>query len=382
MSSKISRVTLPWLALHVVCGYLAPIAAASAGPVQAPLRANPLPSMDALFRSNAGWIGGDGVFSVPLGNGRILWLFSDSFVGRVSGGKRRDATMIHNAVAVQDSAAARPRIVVRRAADGAPVSFFEPPDHRGYFWLFHGLTTERGLWLFLLQVETTDAASTFGFRSVGTWLAHVSNPADDPLSWRVSMRKIPWSIFENARQPDRTLFFGSWVLRSGNDVYIYGVDERPGDRRMIVAAVSADRIGRFGDWRFLGPDGWTRDFCRCRGLVDGITTEFSVTPTGSVLGSGSARFLLIQSAGNLAPDILAREADSPFGPWSDARTVFTCLEPARRPGVFTYAAKAHPELSGPAGTIISYVANTSRFEDLFGHAWLYWPTFIRLSGEP
>ncbi|HEY9069239.1 MAG TPA: hypothetical protein VIV61_03225, partial [Candidatus Ozemobacteraceae bacterium] len=321
-------------------------------------------------------------FSVPLEGGRILWLFSDSIVGRVAGGKRCDAVMIHNAVAVQDHSTARPRILVRRAADGAPVSFFEPPDHRGYFWLFHGLATKRGLWLFLLQVETTDAASTFGFRSVGTWLAHIPNVADDPLSWRVAMRKIPWSIFGDSRQPDRTLFFGSWVLSIGNDVCIYGVDERPGDRRMIVATVSADRIDRFGDWRFLGPDGWTRDFRRCRGLVDGITTEFSVTPAGSVLGTDCARYQLIQSGGNLSPDILTREADSPFGPWGGARTVFICPEPARRPGVFTYAAKAHPELSGPAGTVVSYVANTSRFEDLFGQAWLYWPTFISLPMEP
>lgn len=351
-----------------------------------------MPAMDAWFRSDSGWIGGDGVFSVPLDERRILWLFSDSFVGRVAAGQRRRVTMVHNAVAIQEHAAVRPKIYLGRAPGGGPASFFDPPDHRGYFWLFHGTRTDQGLWLFLLQVETTDAASAFGFRTIGTWLAHVDNPLDAPPDWRVSMRKIPWSIFPTDRDSPtpaawqatgvkdaaRSLFFGSWVARVGDDLYIYGVDERPGQRGMIVAKVPVSRIGRFDRWRFLGPDGWGKDFRTCRTLVENITTEFSVTPIPPKRGNGSARYLLIQSAGNLLPDILAREAPSPLGPWGEARVVFTCPEPSRRQGVFTYAAKAHPELSDSGGTILSYVANSSRFKDLIEHAWIYWPRFIRL----
>ncbi len=31
-----------------------------------------------------GWTGGDGGWSVPLPDGRVLWLFGDSFLGRVA----------------------------------------------------------------------------------------------------------------------------------------------------------------------------------------------------------------------------------------------------------------------------------------------------------
>ncbi len=351
-----------------------------------------LPEMNAWFRWSRGWIGGDGVFTIPLDGGRILWLFSDSFVGRVAEGQRRRVTMVHNAVAIQKHAAARPDIFLGKAADGGPASFFDPPDRRGYFWLFHGATNHQGLWLFLIQVETTDATSAFGFRTIGTWLAHVANPHEPPPAWRVSMRKIPWGIYpsddggRSSGEPAdgdarRTLHFGSWVTRVGDELYVYGVDERLGKRGMIVAKVPVSRIGRFDRWRFLGPDGWVKDFRACRTLADDITTEYSVTPMKNVPGKGEPRYLLIQSAGNLSPDILAREGPSPVGPWSEPRVIFTCPEPARRQEVFTYAAKAHPELSDEAGTVISYVANSVQFKDLVDHAWIYWPRFIRLPAE-
>jgi len=341
-----------------------------------------LPEMNTWFQWSRGWIGGDGVFTIPLDGNRILWLFSDSFVGRVAEGQRRRVTMVHNAVAIQENTAVRPEIFLGKTAVGGPESFFDPPDGRGYFWLFHGATNHQGLWLFLIQVETTDASSAFGFRTIGTWLAHISNPHDAPPAWRVSMRKIPWKIFPTDKaggdDPGRTLHFGSWVTPVGDDLYIYGVDERPGKRGMIVAKVPVSRIGQFDRWRFLGPDGWVKDFRACRTLADDITTEYSVTPMKTGQGAEKSRYLLIQSAGNLSPDILAREAASPVGPWSEPRVIYTCPEPLRRKGVFTYAAKAHPELSRESGTVISYVANSVNFKDLIEHAWIYWPRFILL----
>src|SRR5215831_2313644 len=37
-------------------------------------------SFTELFRRTSGWIAGDGGLSVPLSDGRVLWLFGDSHV--------------------------------------------------------------------------------------------------------------------------------------------------------------------------------------------------------------------------------------------------------------------------------------------------------------
>src|SRR5262245_56405241 len=64
---------------------------------------NPLPKftaepddeMNALFQRREGWTGADGNYSVPLGQGKTLWLFSDTWVGKIESGKRVDATIVN-----------------------------------------------------------------------------------------------------------------------------------------------------------------------------------------------------------------------------------------------------------------------------------------------
>src|SRR5271169_1245436 len=59
------------------------------------------PEWDALFQRESGWIGADGDYSIPLKADTTLWLFSDTFVGKVKDGKRLDAVMINNSIALQ-----------------------------------------------------------------------------------------------------------------------------------------------------------------------------------------------------------------------------------------------------------------------------------------
>jgi hypothetical protein len=64
---------------------------AEPGPTAAALAvasARPATELNTLFEKSDGWIGGDGATSVRLGPGRTLWLFADTWVGRVEKGKR------------------------------------------------------------------------------------------------------------------------------------------------------------------------------------------------------------------------------------------------------------------------------------------------------
>ena len=77
-------------------------AAARAAEPPAVVKAEPLPAWDAKFRRTDGWIGGDGAYSVPISPTRNLWLFSDTWIGKVRNGKRTDLAMVNNTVGVQD----------------------------------------------------------------------------------------------------------------------------------------------------------------------------------------------------------------------------------------------------------------------------------------
>jgi hypothetical protein len=155
----------------------------------------PAPDLEALFDRTAGWIGADGVYSVTLSPKRTLWLFSDTWVGRIRDGRRTDATIINNSVGVQTGISERVSYSFARGSDGKPAALIVPADGRGWFWLQAGITDRGRLLLFLNQVEKTDDKSVFGFRSIGLWLGTVTNADRLPESWRVKQVKMPNGVF-------------------------------------------------------------------------------------------------------------------------------------------------------------------------------------------
>src|SRR5271155_1761171 len=81
-------------ALFLWFGFLGMLAGAGAAPVSAP-------DLDALFHRTNGWIGADGDYSIQLNSRTILWLFGDTVIGQVRDGKRVNATMVNNSIALQ-----------------------------------------------------------------------------------------------------------------------------------------------------------------------------------------------------------------------------------------------------------------------------------------
>src|SRR5215468_1196610 len=118
--------------------------------------AAPAPDLEALFQRADGWIGADGAYSVALSSKRTLWLFSDTWVGKVRDGRRTDATIVNNSVAVQEGSGGRAAFTIARGPDGKPAALFVPPDGHAWFWLQAGVADRGRLSLFLNQVEKTD----------------------------------------------------------------------------------------------------------------------------------------------------------------------------------------------------------------------------------
>ena len=65
------------------------------------IRTEPWQEADALFHSNPKWLGSDDAYSIDLGNGRVLWLFGDTFIATSEKNIRRESIMIRNSIAIQ-----------------------------------------------------------------------------------------------------------------------------------------------------------------------------------------------------------------------------------------------------------------------------------------
>ena len=90
--------TRSWVVIWVI---LVPLLAGAGVAESSNLLLPPLIWM-SLFERTDGWIGADGAYSVAFSPKRTLWLFSDTWVGKIRNGRRTDATIVNNSVGVQE----------------------------------------------------------------------------------------------------------------------------------------------------------------------------------------------------------------------------------------------------------------------------------------
>ena len=358
--------------LPFIFGLLLAAQVAAAGPAVF-ATGRPMPEMNARFEQTNGWIGADGDYSVALTPERTVWLFSDTWVGQIRDGKRTDATIVNNSLALQDGhgAAARLQFIVRQDDAGKPVAFITPADHRGWYWLQAGACLQNRLFLFLMQIEKTGTGGVFGFHQIGQWLGVVANPLDPPADWRIEQFRLPCTQF----LPDHQISYGGATLVDGGYLYIYGTDEDSHhaslERHLIVARVPTNEVSDFSAWRYYAKGKWKADFRQASGIADGLATECSV----SFLPK-SGQYVLVYTEQGLSPNIQVRTSATPWGKWSTPTTVYHCPEMALDKQVFCYAAKAHPSEGTGDELVISYVANSFDFSEVVSNASLYWPRFI------
>jgi hypothetical protein len=338
-------------------------------------KAEPMPELNALFQPHEGWIGGDGAYTVSIGPDRTLWLFSDTWVGSVRNGKRVNATIVNNTLGLHDGRGkdAKVEFIVRKNDAGKPAAFITPADKRGWYWLQDGAMSGDRLLLFLSQIEKTDSKSVFGFRQIGRWLGVVDNPRDPPLKWNVTQRKLPCEVYSHERE----LTFGASVLRDGEYLYLYGIDDdkRPGarGRYLVLGRAPVAAADDFATWQFYRDGKWDADYRRATRMVSGVATELSISYLPAF-----RRYVLVYTEGGLSPRILARTAAAPWGPWSATTTLYQCPESGWDKKFFCYAAKAHPSIASGDELIVTYVANSFDFWQVAADARLYWPRFIRV----
>jgi hypothetical protein len=335
-----------------------------------------LPEYDGLFTKTEGWTGADGAYSLPLTDKVTLWLFGDTWIGKVADGKHTGATMINNSIALQtgkNPATALVKFFPQATQQDKPAAFFEPEDGNGFFWISHGIVTDGKLYVFLMHIIKTGEEGVFGFKQIGTSLAEIDNPNDDPLEWRIHQHKVPYGRYSK----DGNLFFGSAVMKDGDFVYVYGADEDwskvVDGRSMIVARVPADNIADFKQWRFFRDGQWQADLTGVAGLFAGTATEYSVCYQPSI-----RKYIAVYTEIGLSKNIMMRLSPTPTGPWSDAYRIFECPEVKWHKTYFCYAAKAHPEISVKDELIVTYACNSTDFWQMAADARIYRPRFLKI----
>jgi len=373
MNKRLYFLSLSLLLLAGLCGQATQ---ANAGAAKLKYSVETIPQYDALFTREKGWTGADGAYSLALSDTVTLWLYGDTWIGNIVDGRHKDATMINSTIALQsgkDPSTASVSFFWQRTKDGKPAAFITPADGVGEFWLSHGVVADGKLYLFLTQIVKTGEDSVFGFKQIGTSLAQIDSPNDDPLNWRLKQYKVPFGRYSQ----NGNLCFGSAVMKDGGLIYIYGCSEdwKKGidGRDMIVARMPPDRIADFEKWRFWNGADWVADANKVSGLFGGTATEYSVS-----FQPAMKKYVAVYTEYGMSANILMRVSDTPIGPWSKPYKVYECPECRWHKTYFCYAGKGHPELSGPAELIITYACNSTDFWQMAQDARIYRPRFLKV----
>lgn len=327
------------------------------------------PEADSLFhRGNPAFLGADGAYSIDLLDGRVLWLFGDTFVATSAANARTESSMVRNTVAIQDghdplTASFSPTWRVDASSPPRPTSFFAEDGDR-WHWPGHGVRLpDNGPLVIFLSILRATPGQGLGFAGDGWRIAYVADPSGPPDAWNVVLLDAPMP-----QMTDATV--GTAVALDGDDIVALAASD-DGSHRTYLA-----RIPRAA----IGPGGI--DSLEIRGpLFDEGSTEASLHHDAAL-----QQWIYVCSRGFGGSTLALRTAPAPEGPWSAPRDIFTPPE-SNGPDPFVYAGKAHVELDAGADNdlAITYATNSFDFGDLFtpaGMRDLYWPRFVRATLVP
>ena len=310
------------------------------------------------------WNGGDSTASVKLPDGRLVWLFSDTFIGPVNadGSRPHFQPMIHNSIVVQDGdalvqtlfggTAEEPRSLVGGANDGD----FADAGH----WVADGTVTGSTLQVLYNRYRRT-GSHALDLKLAGTALASFDLPA---LTLR-SLTPLPLS--------DR-IAWGSAILEDGDTTYIYGaslLNDAGPVKSTYLAKVPAG--GLAGEWLFWTGSGWSARESEAVRLMGGVTTAFGVQRVGN-------QYVMVTVDGNLVfnSEVVAYTAPAPTGPFSGPIHLFRAPEPQPGREIIVYDARFHPDLARPGKLLVSYNVNSLKDSDNQTDAGIYRPRFVEV----
>jgi hypothetical protein len=303
------------------------------------------------------WTGADGALSVLLPDGRVVWDFSDTFLGFVNSDESRPPgqPFINNSMIVEEGGALVQTL--HGGTSSSPTSLIIPGDENAWYWVGDMTVEGDRLRMFVMEFIRT-GGGIFDFK----WVRNA-----------IASFVLPDLTLENVvpTYDEAGVMYGAAVLEEGGYAYIYGTEDVSGTEKYlhIARATSGNLLEA---WEFYTGTGWSPDPTASARLLKGVGNGFGVAKVGN-------RFILftMDSLVAFSSELVMYSANNPAGPFTHRTHVY--WTPESREGLFTYDAHVHPEFTDANGRLlVSYDVNSFDFNDLLANVDSYRPRFIRV----
>ncbi len=352
-------------------------------------------SQEALpsFPYESGWLGADAAYSIPLGSGKSLWLFGDTFVGARAARTRAQRTgMPRNSIGISqcDNQHCTMHYYWNRMYQPHPRAFF---DFAGadWFWPLDGFIAQGSLHVVLEEMHAVGTGA-FGFGNSAVILATIPNFHEPPTRWKINYQKI---LSGDLAVPGVSVVAGQsnvdpYPKDPNGAAWVYFFTLRKMGKRSVIAltrlpVANLSRAAQgAGSWQYLSASDrwlpWTSPGvlpADAKTVLNYGYTEFTVR-----YHPDQARWVAV------APSTILTEGRAVYsmapaldGPWSAPQTLLQYPEmkkgnPDETPNVFCYAAKEHPEFETSGSLVFTYACNSMVEEEIFKNMDLYHPVVV------
>jgi hypothetical protein len=331
------------------------------------------------FPFKESWWGADAAYSIPLLDGRSIWIFGDTLYGDRRTVQGSEPRMVRNSIGVStcdDRGGWKVDYVIRRGGQGQPDDFF-PAQHKDtWYWALDGFFYKSNLWVTLLCLRNSPktTAAALGFETCGTDLAKVSGLETDPQRWTIEYFPLV---------PDGVHAYPSaTAVVDGEYVYIFALLEAD-SRPMLLTRISLEGFDAPAEHlQYLSKNGnWKPGLtpADAKHVMKHGNTEMTVRYHPQL-----KKWVAILNYPKLFSDkVIARTAPQLAGPWSEGKVIYRIPDMQKgNPGydkdTFCYAAKEHPEFGQPGSILITYACNTMNVQKLTSDPGIYFPKVVRI----
>jgi hypothetical protein len=302
-------------------------------------------------RAGAGeWAGGDGTYSAPLPDGRVAWLFNDTFLGPVGeGGSIIPHPPVHNTIVTAHGESDRPLETIIDGTAETPLPLVGPPGTaEPWYWNGDGIVDDGKLRVFEYKQQTAGEGH-FGFEWIATDLATFSLP-------ELELESVQPTYGANNVQ------WGVELLRVGGYIYIYGMETAFLDKHVHIARAPVGNLD--ADWEFYTGTGWSPDEDDSARILRAVGASYGVTRVRD-------RYVLATTDQFLGSEVYLHVASTPVG-FAGSERVTIYDTPEGQPeydedaagDIYTYNIAAHPHLGGENTLVLSYNVNSTQIADL------------------
>jgi len=298
-----------------------------------------------FFRRTTGHIASDGGSTIQLANGSVLWMMGDSHINdyRASDGTMNWLFQVHNAGLLQppnDWVWQHTQTLIGTAA--SIPSYIKFTDNNSYWtWPGSGYQHNDTVYVYcpnLTQVGTGD----FGFGSGGNdMLAKIHYP---------DMAVVGFQPLQNFNG----INFGITFLNRGDGyMYVYGNKSTFITSNLYLARFPVNNIA--AAWTFWDGNGFNTDVAKAASVGTGMSNGVSINYVNGKYLIVSTEF----SVGcNQGYRIYLSTSDSPTGPFTANKPIYSITDTVQGDYPFFYAANIHPEFTNSKGEVlITYAIN-------------------------